>query len=156
MSPAVVPGDDLNVLVALATVTVLVLDPRVREMDAPVEVGQLVFSSPRPHFMLVSVRPAVAVRTATVPLLQEPLILSLQLVVQDNASNAAAAAPQAPLGAKVGAVDLRVVGQLARSPETRVEALARLAAAVDPVGFEQLASRLGRSEERRVGKECRL
>ena len=87
MSAAVVQSDDLDVDVIETTVTVDVLDACVREMHMPVEVGQLALSRPIRNLRLNAIWPPIAIRTAAVPLLQEPLVLALQLVIEDDAFN---------------------------------------------------------------------
>jgi hypothetical protein len=54
---------------------------------------------------------------------EESLIDALQLVVEDDAPNPTALAAQTLFGALVGAIDLRVVCQLTRLSEARVERL---------------------------------
>ena len=87
---AVVAGDDLDVLMPRAAVAVLVLDPGIRELDVPVVVRQLVFPRPPCNLLGLAVRPAVAVLLAAIALVQEPLIVALELVVEDDAPNPAA------------------------------------------------------------------
>ena len=108
----------------------------------PIVVRQLVFPRPACDLVGLTVRPAVAVLLASIALVQEPLIVALELVVQDDSPDSAALIAQALLGALIGAIDLGVVGQLARLPEAGVEGLAGLVSAVVTfvaVGFEQVA-----------------
>ena len=126
-----------------AAVSVLVLNPRVREPDVPIVVRQLVFPRPTCNLFGLTVRPAVAVLLAAIALVQEPLIVALELVVEDDAPDPAASVPQSLLGALVGAIDLGVVRQLARLSDAGVEGLAGLVRAVVTfvsVGFEQVSS----------------
>ena len=92
--------------------------------------------------MRLPVWSAVAVFSASVPLLQEPLVLALQFVVEDDAPYPAAVLAQACLSAGVGAVDLRIVRELSGLPEAGVERLAGLPAALQAVGLQEGASRL--------------
>ena len=108
----------------------------------PIVVRQLVLPRPPRNLFGLTVRPAVAVLLAAIALVQEPLIVALQLVVEDDAPNPTALAAEALLGALVGAIDLGVVRQLARLPEAGVEGLAGLVGAVVTlvaVGFEEVA-----------------
>ena len=91
MGAAIVAGHDLEILVPRATISVLVLDPRVRKPDVPV-VRQLVFPRPPCNLFGFTVRPAVAVLLASIALVQEALIVALQLVVEDDAPNPTALA----------------------------------------------------------------
>ena len=82
----------------------------------------------------------VAVAAAAIAFVEEPLVVPLQLVVEDDAADAPASVADARLSALVGAVDLDVVGQLTGLPEAGVE---RLAGFVGPlvawgraIGFE--------------------
>jgi len=81
---AVVSGDDLKILVPRAAVSVLVLDPRVREPDVPIVVRQLVFPRPVCNLFGLPVRPTVTVLLASIALVQETLIVTLEFVVEDD------------------------------------------------------------------------
>jgi hypothetical protein len=72
----------------------------------------------------VVIRTAVTVLPATVAPLPEALILPFQLVVEDDAPDAPSLAMETLFGLQVSAVDLTVVGKLARLPEAGVELLA--------------------------------
>ena len=126
VSAAIVSGHDLEVLVTRATVAVLVLDAGIRECTCPSSYGR---SCSRAHRAISSGsrsgRPSQSF-SASIALVQEPLIVALELVVQDDATDSAALLAQALLGALVGAIDLGVVGQLARLSEAGVERLAGL------------------------------
>ena len=132
-----------------AAVSVLVLDPRIREADVPIVVRQLVFPRPPRNLFGLAVRPAVAVLLAAIALVQEALIVALELVVEDDAPNPTALAAETLLGALVGAIDLGVVRQLARLSDAGVEGLAGLVGAVVAlvaVGLEQVASAVGQDD----------
>ncbi len=116
MGAAVVAGDDLDVLVTQPPVAVFVLDACVGKVDAVVEVRQLLFPCPRTDLVRFPIRSTVAVLITPVPFLQEPLVLALQLVVENDAPDPPANLAQPYLGACVGAVDLRVVRELSRLP----------------------------------------
>src|SRR5262245_35122639 len=95
-----------------------------------VVVRQVVFPSRACNPLRLPIRPSVAVLPPAIALVQEPLVVTLQLVVQDHAIHPAALLAEALLGARVGAIDLRVVRQLARLSEARVERLLWLPGAV--------------------------
>ena len=61
-----------------------------------------------------SIRPAIAVGSAAIPFLKELLVLTFELVVEDDATDARALFAQALGLLKVRAIDVRVVHQLAR------------------------------------------
>ena len=67
----VVRSDDLDVFVADVAVLILVFDPGVGELDAAVEEREVVLTCPGLDLFRPAVRPAVAVGTSPVPLLQE-------------------------------------------------------------------------------------
>ena len=98
--------------------------------DVPIVVRQLVLPRPPRDLFRLAIRPAVAVLLASIALVEEPLIVALELVVEDDAPDPAALVPEALLGALVGAIDLGVVRQLAGLPEAGVEGLAGFVGAV--------------------------
>jgi hypothetical protein len=78
---------------------------------------------------------------------QELLVVALQLVVQDHAIDSAALLAETLLGAEVRAIDHRVVRELARLSEARVECLARLARpflSLVPIRLEQIPSSIAK------------
>ena len=102
-------GHDLKILVPRAAVAVLVLDPRIRELDVPIVVRPFMLTRQPCNLFGLTVRPAGAVLLAAITFVQESLIVALQLVVEDDALDPAATIPQSLLGALVGAIDLGVV-----------------------------------------------
>ncbi len=146
MGAAVVGGDNLDVLMPRAAVPVLVLDAGIREPDVPIVVRQFVLARPPRDLGGLAIRPAVAVLLASIALVEEPLIVALELVVEDDAPNPAALASQAFVGALIGAIDLGIVRQLAGLPDAGVEGLAGLVAAVIAlvaIGLEEIAPAVG-------------
>ena len=88
--------------------------------------------------------------------MEEALIVPLELVVEHDSPDPAASVPQSLLRALVGAIDLGVVRQLPRLPETSVEGLAGLVRAVVAlvsVGFEEIPPALGQDHGAIVGTE---
>lgn len=69
--------------------------------------------------------------------LQKPLILPLQLVVEDDSLNAVAAGLMAAGRVRVRAIKLRVVTQLARLGDVAIERLPRFVVARPLMPFEQ-------------------
>ena len=123
MGAAVVDRRDLHVLVPSASVVVFVLDAHVGEVNLLVEVRQVVLDRPHRDLLGVPVGAPVAVATASIPLLQEALVLPLELVVEDDPPEATAAIGEAVGGLEVSAIDLGVVLQFARLPDACVERL---------------------------------
>jgi hypothetical protein len=153
---AVVGGDDLEILMPRAAVSILVLDARVREPDVPIVVRQLVFPRPACNLFGLPVRPTVTLFLASIALVEESLIVALQLIVEDDALNPTALAAEALLSALISAIDLRVVRQLARLSQTRVEVLAgfvRAVVAFASVGFEKVSTAIGQDNGAIVGTE---
>lgn len=64
-------------------------------------VRQVVFARPSCDFLRLSVRSSVAILPAAIALVEEPLVVALQLVVQDDAIDSAALLAEALLGAQV-------------------------------------------------------
>ena len=84
MGTAIVAGDDLKILMPRAAVSVLVLDAGVWETDVAIVVRQLVLPRLAGDFFRLTIRPAVALLLAAIALVQEPLIVALELVVEDD------------------------------------------------------------------------
>jgi hypothetical protein len=142
-----VRGDDLDVLVTSVTVLILVFDPGVREVDAVVEEREVVLACPRLNFFRRAVRPTVAVGPAAVTLLQELLVVTLQFVVEDDAPDVPAAGTEALVRTLVSAVNLGVVGQLARLPEAGVKGLPRLPVALQAIRLEDVSTASGQDDD---------
>jgi hypothetical protein len=83
---AIVGREQLDVLMELPA-SDLVLDAVIREVHMVVEVRQIVFARPVTDLIRVAARPAVAVRSVSVVVLQELLILALQVLLENDASN---------------------------------------------------------------------
>jgi hypothetical protein len=95
----------------------------------PVVVRQLVLPRPPRDLLRLAIRLTVAVLLASIPLLQEPLILALQLVVEDDAPKPTVLAAEAFLAsnATLRAVDLvntlALPNQFALAPPRQIEIL---------------------------------
>jgi hypothetical protein len=139
MRATVVLGGDLDVLVLPAVITILVLDADVGEVNVAIEVGEVVLARPDLDLTNVVIRAAVAVLSATVAPLPKALRLAFELVVQGDTPDAPSLAPETLFRPQVGAVDLAVVGQLARLPETSVELLTGFSVSpLETVGFKEV------------------
>ena len=107
------------------------------------------FARPSRDLLRLPIRPSVAILPASIALVQEPLIVSFELVVQDNAVHSAALLAKPLLCAEVGTVDLRIVRQLARLSETGVERLARMPGtflSFVPIRLEQVPAAVGQDD----------
>ena len=78
---------------------------------------------------------------AAIAFLEEPLIVALEFEVQNDSRDAGAGALQPVGGLYVRAIELRVVGHLARLHDPRVVGLPRLAGLGALVAVEQLPAR---------------
>ena len=140
MGTAVVRRHHFYVSVLLLAITVLELDPCVRETHSVAVAGKVVVLRPCGNLFGRPVGSAGAVGAPPVPLLQEVLVLAFELVVEDDALDASALVTNLRLDVAGRAVDLCVVGQLARLLEARVERLPRLASVLTPIRFEQVSA----------------
>jgi hypothetical protein len=140
MRATVVFGDHLDVLVADLAVLILVFNPGVGEVDAAVEEGKVPLACPRLDLFSVTVWPSCAVAPSAVPLLQELLVVTLQLVVEDDAPDLPAVGTEALLCALVRAINLGVVGQLARLSEPGVEGLPRRPIVLQAISLEHVST----------------
>jgi hypothetical protein len=124
--------------VLFKSVAVLELNPRVGEMDVSVMARQVVILRPTGNLLGCAVGPAGGVGAPAIPLVQELLVLTLELVVEDDPANASTLVVKLRLSLSTGAINLDVVGQLARLPETSVERLLPLAGVLTPASFEKV------------------
>lgn len=124
MATPVVLGHDLDVVVVEFVVAVAVLDAQVWKVHLVVGVRQVVVVGPAFDLFIGPIGPAVALAVAPVPLLEEPLVLSLQVPIKLDADDGRAALLEPLCGLQVRAVDLRVMAPLARLVGAFVEGLA--------------------------------
>ena len=82
--PAIVRRFDLQVFPHLAAIAVFVLHPEIGELHAVIDTGQRMDQRPAIDLVLVTKRDTLAVVAASVRLLQEPLVLSFEFIVQDE------------------------------------------------------------------------
>jgi hypothetical protein len=136
MGTAVVRRHHLYVSVLLLPITVLELNSCVRETHSVAVAGKAMVLRPRGNLFRRPIGSAGAVGPPSVPVLQEVLVLAFELVVEDDALDASALVTNLRLEVAVRAVDLGVVGQLARLLEAGVERLPRLASVLTPIRFE--------------------
>jgi hypothetical protein len=114
---------DLDVLDVASAVGREIFDLKVRELDATIDIREVVLLCPGAHFVGISSGPAVAVAATPVRLLEENLILALEVVFEDNTLDMRAFLGQAFCRTKVSSVQLRVVGKFTGTGKTVVEDL---------------------------------
>jgi hypothetical protein len=145
MGATIVRGHDLDVLAPPEIVPVFVFDAGVGEAHVSVVARQVVLARPPRDLFGLTIRPAVAVLPAAIALVQEPLIVALELVVENHSLNSAALVSNTLLSALVGPIDLGVMRQRARLSEARIEGLAgfpRAFLAREAIRFEQIPAPL--------------
>jgi len=153
VTAAVVNCGDLHVAVKVVSVQVEVVDPNVRKVDVPIEVGKLVFERPALDFTLRSVGSAIGIRVASVALVEPLLILAFELVIEGYVLDAITSLEKTLDLVQVRLEDLRVVLQLTRFDEPGVELLmplaltwillTRIVIALPPMRFQQALPALG-------------
>ena len=104
------------------------------------EVRELVVTGPCFDFMRVPIRGSVAVRSTAIVVLEKPLVLGLEVLLEDHAADLATLFAETLFRPEVGAIERRVVGQLTRPADAGMERLVAGIAGVAPVGIEQAAS----------------
>jgi hypothetical protein len=80
--------DNFDVLDAPAAVAVLVFQPRIRHLNVPIFVRQVMFLGPSSDGFGVAVRTVSWLSPSAVVGLNEPLIFTLQLFLEDDSSQA--------------------------------------------------------------------
>jgi hypothetical protein len=139
---SVVRRHDLDVECVVAAFDV-VLNAHIRELYVPLVVaGQVVVDGPLLDLFDLTIGAAVPVFPVTIPLLQKPLVLGLQFVVQDHAMDVRAFPAQALRLVQIGAIDLCVVLQFAWSLDAGVECLPVRRVAVLARRFQKVATLL--------------
>ena len=110
-------------------------------MNLVVEVRQIVFARPVTDLVLVATRSAVAVGATAVGLLQELLVLALQVLFEDDASDlkVRVLVSKTRLFLSKRRVEIRVVVDLPRAADAGVEHLGRLAVSLQRVRIEQVS-----------------
>ncbi|HVQ17056.1 MAG TPA: hypothetical protein VMS40_25810 [Vicinamibacterales bacterium] len=153
MGAAVVGRNDLEVFDLPATIPVLVLDADIGKLNVLVLVRQPVVQGPFSNLVGRTIGSAVAVPLLTIALLEETLIVTLQLIVEDYASNMATAVRDLGCRVLVGAVKVGIVCDLWSPGDACVEALAILERAVLR-RIQQVATTLRERHEGAPGTSC--
>jgi hypothetical protein len=108
--------DYYGILVPDLAIVLLVLELGVREVDALVEVREVVLASPCGDFLWLPSRAPVAIGSPAIRFLQELLVFAFQFVVEDDAPHRCATLVEALLRPQIRSVDLGVVRELPRLP----------------------------------------
>jgi hypothetical protein len=137
--------ENLNVFDLPFTVGTLVLDPDVGQMDVPIDDRQVMTS--RPLCDLEGICVAFSPATFAIEITKKSLVVPLELVVQNHPPHDCASTPQAVGSVQVGAVELRVMGQLARLHDACVELLTRLLRIATTVSLEEMVPTVGERDE---------
>jgi len=78
-------------------------------MHLLIEVREIVFSCPGCDFIVRAIRPALAVRIASISLLQKALVVALQLAIELDANDASAAVVQSVYLGQICPIDFHVM-----------------------------------------------
>jgi hypothetical protein len=117
-------------------------------MDLLVEVRQVVFLGPRLNLLRLTIRPAIRVVPVRIALMEPPLILALEFVIENDALDVGFAFGELLRLAQVRLVDLHVVFDLARLHEAGIEHLMVLLLTVHSMGIQQLLAAVGEDHDR--------
>ena len=102
----------LDVVVVPPAVRFLILDARIGKVQLVIEVRELVLDRPGADLLVGPIGMSVVIVAVAVPLMQPSLVVTLELVIEDDAIDACAALREALCGAFVRAIDLEVVFKL--------------------------------------------
>jgi hypothetical protein len=124
MSAAVVGREQLDILVVLAAIR-LVLDAVVREVHLAIEVRQVVLACPVADLVVGAVGSSVAVRSIAVAVLQELLVLTFEVLLEDDAADLEIRmlVSETHFLLAERRVQIRIVVDLARATDAGVEPL---------------------------------
>jgi hypothetical protein len=141
MAAAIVLREHLHVLAMFAAID-LVLDAKVGEVDAIIEVRQFVVLRPPADLFLVAVRPPVAVGPVAVVVLEEVLVLPLEVLFEDDTADLDVSVLLSETGflLAIGGIQVGVVIEFARAVHARVERLGLTLVAFAAIGVEQVAT----------------
>jgi hypothetical protein len=147
MSPAIVDSQHLDVHVVMTAVDVLVFDAHVGEMHLVIEVRKVVLVSPFLDLVRLAIGPAVSLLVVAIPFVQPALVLTLELVVEHDAIDPRLAVGELLRFAQIGLIDLRIVLDLARLHEARVELLPVVLMMVVTMEVQEIAATVGKNDD---------
>ena len=146
---AVVGRHDLDVLDLPLAVRSLVFDANVGKMDVAVDHRKITAGRPLRHVGGVAVGVLFLPAALAFQIVEEPLVVPLQLVVEDDACDNRALLLEALGRSFVRAVELGVVRQFARLHEAGVERLRSAVAVGRPMSLQQFATAIRQRHEGR-------
>jgi len=150
MIAAVVLREHLDVLVVFAAID-LVLDAKVGEVQAIVEVRQLVVLCPAADFLLSAVRSSVAIGPVAVVVLEKVLVLPFEVLFKDDAADidVVVLLSETRFFFAICGIQVGVVIQFSRAVDARVERLGPALVALSAISVEQVLA-LVREDDRLV------
>jgi hypothetical protein len=140
---------NLYVFNAAAAIAVLVFEAHVREVDVPVGAWQLPLARPPLDLLSGSVGTTCRVAPAPIGLLEEALIVTLQLLLEDDATHLSASRTEAVGRLLISAIQPCVVRQLARLRDTHVVRLIGFAFTGSAALLEDLSTAIRERHQRR-------
>src|SRR5262249_24166051 len=146
---AVMRRQDLEILDGRASIAVVVLDAHIRKLHVVLDHRELVRRRPCRDLIGVPIGPAIRIATAAVGRLQEPLTVTLQLVIEHDATDATTVAHYAFRRAAVGAIQVRVMRQFTRLADACVEPLRPVALAILAAVFQDVTTSVRQRDKRR-------
>ena len=130
---------DLDITLVEAPIAVFVFDAEVWEMNLVIEVRKVVVVRPLRDFSGFAIRAAIRIVAIPIAFVEPPLVVALELVVEDDSIDPRAVLLQAFCFAFEGSIDLDLVFQFALASDARVERLAAVSVAV-AMALEQAPS----------------
>ena len=141
MTASVMLREHLDVLVTFAAID-LVLDAKVGEVDAIIEVRQFVVLRPSADLVLVAVRPPVTLGPVAVVVLEEVLVVSFEVLFEDDTADldGSVLLSETRVLFAIRGVQVSIVIEFARAIHARVERLGLTFVALSAIGVEQVAT----------------
>jgi hypothetical protein len=119
----IVDRRDLDISVIPTPIGFFVFDAEVGEMNLVMEVREVVLVRPLLNLVRLAIRASICIVSVPIALMQPSLVLTLQLVVDDDSIDTCATVREALGFTEVRTIHLGIVFQLARLLETCVELL---------------------------------
>jgi hypothetical protein len=146
--PAIVRSDDFQILDGSSAVGVVIFDAHIWEMHVAVDDREIMVACPPIDLMYERIDFVFCPPTFAMEVLEKPLIISLQFVIQDDPMNTAAARLHAVGGVKVRAIQTRIVRQLSRLDQAGIKRLLAHLPRRSAVRLEQVAPTFGERDKR--------